>query len=408
MKILLSAFACVPAAGSEGGGGWRWAIELAKHHEVVVITDVTRRAAIEAELVKHPVVNLQFIYFRPTWLTRVPLNSSTAPLLYTAWQFGLLPFAKSLHKRQSFNLIIHISYGVFRHPSFMGWLGVPFVFGPLGGGEDAPFRLKHSIKGREKIKEVLRTLVNKVALIDPLLWIAYAKATWILVRTEDTRNALPWPFRKRAIVYQEIGIDVKAGCTPATRLDGEPLRVLYAGRLLGLKGIHFAIRAMAILWREGVPCEFTLVGRGPYESVLRQLARNEGVEERIRWISYLPQQELFTLYGEMHCLLFPSLHDSGGNVVIEAQANGVPVICLDLGGPATLVTPDTSIVVATCGLNEAGVVQELAKALRKLAGDEEKRIEMACAGITHAESSMSWKSRVSGVLTLIEETRRGN
>ena len=42
MKILLSAFACAPNTGSEPGVGWRWAIELAKQHEVVVVTDATR------------------------------------------------------------------------------------------------------------------------------------------------------------------------------------------------------------------------------------------------------------------------------------------------------------------------------------------------------------------------------
>lgn len=44
MKILLSAFACAPAAGSEGGVGWRWALELAANHEVTVVTDVIGRA----------------------------------------------------------------------------------------------------------------------------------------------------------------------------------------------------------------------------------------------------------------------------------------------------------------------------------------------------------------------------
>ena len=50
MHILLSAFACSPTEGSESRAGWRVALELAKHHEVVVVTDEYRRAA--AELVK--------------------------------------------------------------------------------------------------------------------------------------------------------------------------------------------------------------------------------------------------------------------------------------------------------------------------------------------------------------------
>jgi glycosyltransferase involved in cell wall biosynthesis len=401
MHILLSAFACVPAAGSEGGGGWRWALELAVHHQVTVVTDVTRREAIEALLASEAHPNIRFVYFRPGWLRLVPLNFSTAQALYSAWQFALLPFAKRLHREGRFDLVIHISYGVFRNPSFLGQLGIPFIFGPLGGGEDAPLRLKRSITGNEKIRELLRSLINKLALFDPFLWLAYARATLILVRTEDTRNALPWPFRKRAVVYQEIGIDVPAHAEPPVRSTGEPLRVLYAGRLLGLKGVHFAIRAMAVLWRKGVACEFTLVGRGPYEAELRRLARKEGVEDRIRWVSHLPQPELFELYRHMHCLLFPSLHDSGGNVVLEAQAYGLPVICLDLGGPATLVTPDTAIVVSTRNQDEEGLVRGLVAAIEHLAGDEDRRTAMGRAAIAHVSATMKWETRVSGALSLL-------
>jgi glycosyltransferase involved in cell wall biosynthesis len=376
----------------------RWALELAAHHVVTVVTDVTRRELIEAHHAHDAHPNLQFVYFRPGWLKRFPLNFSTAQLLYVAWQFGLLPFARRLHKEHRFDLVMHISYGVHRHPSFLGWLGIPFIFGPLGGGEDAPLRLKRSITGSEKIRELVRSFINRLALFDPFLWAAYAKSTLILVKTEDTRHALPWPFRKRAVVYQEIGIDVPAGRKPPIRHEGEPLQVLFAGRLLGLKGVHFAIRAMAELWRRGIAVEFTLVGRGPYEAELRSLARVEGVEARIRWISYLPQAELFDLYRDMHCLLFPSLHDSSGNVVLEAQAYGLPVICLDLGGPPTLVTPDSAIVVATQRLDEEGVVRGLVTAVEKLANDENRRAAMGLAAIDHVSTTMSWESRVQGAL----------
>ena len=235
MKILLSAFAFAPNVGSEPGVGWRWAVELARHHNVTVVTDVTRRALVEADGVQLP-ANVRVVYFRPNWLRSMPLNSTTAQLLYTAWQFGLLRFARRLHfdqaSGQGFNLAIHCTYGVFRHPSFLGYLGIPFVFGPVGGGEDAPLALKRSIRGREKIKELLRPLLNKAALFDPFLWAAYAKSTIILTKTEDTRLALPWPFRQRAIVYPEIGIDAPPGIQALTRHPQEPLRVLFAGRLL--------------------------------------------------------------------------------------------------------------------------------------------------------------------------------
>lgn len=406
MKILLSAFAFAPNVGSEPGVGWRWASELARHHEVTVVTDVTRRVLVEADGVHLP-PNVRVVYFRPSWLRAIPLNSTTAQLLYTIWQFGLLGFVCRLHRERSFDLAIHCTYGVFRHPSFLGYLGIPFVFGPVGGGEDAPWVLKRSIHGREKIKELLRTLLNKATLFDPFLWAAYNKATLILTKTEDTRLALPWPFRQRAIVYPEIGIDAPAGIQALARQPGEPLRVLFVGRLLGWKGAHLAIRAVAQALTQGMLIEFTLLGKGPFESELRRIADELGMQNNIRWVRHIQQQELFTLCQTMHCFLFPSLHDSSGNVVLEAQANGLPVICLDLGGPVTLVTSETAIVVATHGCDEAAVIDGLANALSKLASDENKRMEMANAAIAHAKN-MSWGNRVSGMLALVEGVERGN
>ena len=402
MKILLSAFAFAPNVGSEPGVGWRWAAELGKQHEVTVVTDVTRRVLVEAEGVQLP-PNVRVEYFRPAWLRTMPLNSATAPLLYTLWQFGLLGFARGLQRDRRFELAIHCTYGVFRHPSFLGYLGIPFVFGPVGGGEDAPLALKRSIHGREKLKELLRSLLNKAALFDPFLWAAYTRAMLILTKTEDTRQALPWPFRRRAIVYPEIGIDAPTGIQPAERQPGEPLRVLFAGRLLGWKGAHLAIRAVAQAMAQGVPVEFTLLGKGPFEPALRRLAAELGVQDKIRWVSQMPQQQLFALYRTMHCFLFPSLHDSSGNVVLEAQANGLPVICLDIGGPVTLVTDETAIVVATRNQNESGVIQGLADAIRKLALDEPGRVAMSRAAAERVREKMSWGERANGVLPLVDK-----
>lgn len=400
MKILLSAFAYAPNVGSEPGVGWRWAAELGKRHEVTVVTDATRRELVEADGVQLP-SNVRVVYFRPAWLRAMPLNSTTAQLLYTLWQFGLLGFARRLQREQEFDLAIHCTYSVFRHPSFLGYLGIPFVFGPVGGGEDAPLALKRSIRGREKLKELMRSLLNKAALFDPFLWLAYSRATLILVSTEQTRRALPWVFRKRALVYPNLGVDAIPDVKPSERKVGEPLRILFAGRLLGWKGVHFTIRALAEARRNGVDVELTILGRGPYEPVLRKLATSEGIGQSIRWLGHRPQSELFALYRSVHAFIFPSLHDSGGTVVLEAQANGLPVVCLDLGGPATLVTPESAIVVPTKGKNEDAVVHGLASAIAQLGRDESRRMAMASAALANVGIRMTWENRVNGALALL-------
>lgn len=376
-------------------------MELAKDHEVVVITDVTRQRLVEAPGVALP-PNLKVAYFRPKWLANAPLNSRTAQVLYTLWQFGLVSFARRLHATYQFDLAMHITYSVFRHPSFLGLLGIPFIFGPLGGGEDAPWRLKQSIKGRERLKEMLRSVLNRLAQFDPSLWIAYARATVILVSTPHTRKVLPFPFRERAIVYPNLGMDAPESAQVRQREANEHLRVLFVGRLLGWKGAHLAIRAFAQARAQGLDVAFTLVGRGPFGAELHRLANDLGVESQIEWIEDVPHEDMPALMQTHHCFLFPSLHDSGGTVVLEAQANGLPVICLDLGGPASLVCADSALVIATDGRDETEVVKALRDALMTLCHDEPRRHAMGMAAARHVRENMNWEKRVSGALDLLK------
>lgn len=400
MRILLSAFAFAPNTGSEPGVGWRWAVELAREHEVTVITDPSRAAKVEPVLAAQPLPRLRVVYWRPGWLARLPLNARTAHLMYLAWQLGLLGRARQLHRESPFDLAMHLTYGVFRHPCFLGYLGVPFVFGPVGGGEDAPWALKRSLAPREKVKEALRSVANLAARFDPLLWLAMRRTDLILAKTADTLQALPAAWRRRAVVLPEIGIDSVAGRSPSQRAPDEPLRVLFAGRLIGWKGAHLALRAAAHAIGQGVPLQLTLVGSGPYGANLRRLAEQLGLGANdVRWHAHMPQADLFGLYAASHCFLFPSLHDSSGNVVLEAQAFGLPIVCVDRGGPPLLIGKGAGRIVATHGRTEEDVVRDLAASLVDLAADEPLRMAMAHAAIAHSRAS-SWRSRVDQAMVL--------
>ncbi len=190
MRILLSAFACTPGLGSEGGCGWKYAARLSENHEVWVITDATRRAQIEAHPL-HDRPNLNFVYYRPAALKGAPLNSRTALLVYEAWQMGAWRVARALDQEHDFDFIWHLTYGSFRHPSHYWRVGKPFVFGPLGGGETSPKAIRRGLRLRDQAKEWVRDATNALVLARPGLRASYRKAALIMVRTEDTRAALP-------------------------------------------------------------------------------------------------------------------------------------------------------------------------------------------------------------------------
>ena len=396
MKILVSAFACLPNVGSEGGVGWRWAQEWAREHEVVVITDTSRRAAIEAHLAAHPTSNPRFVFFRPWWLRWLQLNSFTAQALYQLWQISLPSFVRRLHDMERFHLAHHVSYGVFRQPSLIGHLGIPLVFGPVGGGEDAPWRLTHSMSLPERLRELLRSVLNSFARVDPLLRWGLKGCVLILAKTGETARALPLGFAERTAVALEIGTVPREGVIPRKAPAGRPLRLLYAGRLLAMKGIHLGLASIAGARAEGVNVELHLVGSGSYEKHLRRQVAMLGIADAVQWFPSIPQAELFAKYREMDAVLFPSLHDSSGNVITEALSFALPVICLDLGGPAEIVTDESGWIVRTAGMNEGDVIQAMTDGIKCLARDAGEYERLSAGALARAEE-LGWDKQVARI-----------
>ena len=79
-----------------------------------------------------------------------------------------------------------------------------------------------------------------------------------------------------------------------------------------------------------------LYGEGYERASLEALASRLGVSTRVRFHGRVPREEVLRAFGTADALLFPSLHDQAGWVAAEASAMGCPVVCLPLGGPATL------------------------------------------------------------------------
>jgi len=384
MKILVSAFACLPNTGSEGGVGWSWAHEWASDHEVVVLTDITRREAVEAELSHQTRTNPRFVFFRPTWLRWMPLNSMTAQLLYQLWQIGAVPFVRALHRQERFDLIHHVTYAVFRQPSLLGRCGVPLVFGPVGGGEDAPWRMKHSMPLRDRTREALRSLVNLWARHDPMLRDGLRHAVLVLATTSATARAMPRGFESRTEISLASGTVPREGAAARAAPAGRALHLVYAGSFFALKGLHLGLRAMAAAVCRGADLRLTLIGDGPMRPHLHRLAVGLGIGARVHWMERLPQNELLARYPGFDALLFPSLHDSTGGVVLEALSFALPVVCFDLGGPAEIVTPTCGRVVSTAGLDEEGAVAAMGEALCQLQADPALYVRLSAGALARA------------------------
>lgn len=103
----------------------------------------------------------------------------------------------------------------------------------------------------------------------------------------------------------------------------------------------------------------------------------------------LPRDKTLSKLEECHVLVHPSLHDSGGWVCLEAMAAGRPVICLDIGGPATQVTGETGFKIPTHAPDQA--VRDLAEAMSHLAHDSKLQMQMGEAGRRRVNEVYDWQ-----------------
>ncbi|TGO03172.1 hypothetical protein PN36_11370 [Candidatus Thiomargarita nelsonii] len=390
-KILLSAFSCRPNSGSERGVGWHWAIEIAKlGHEVWVLTHPKHQATIEATLDDLAVAeHLHFIYYQiPNSLGGWWKGERGIYLYYLLWQWGAYRFIKSTHAH--FDIVHHITFGGIRTPSFMGGLDIPFIFGPVGGGERAPWRLRFGYNLRGWISDALRDISNAWIKISPLMRLTFRQAKVIYVRSSQTRQIIPKKFRTKTQLYLGIGLTEQLNIK---HNNANTFQVLYAGRFLHWKGMHLGFAAFKHLLKTEPKARLTLVGDGKDAKRWQRLVEHLGLQNKIDWIPTISQAKLFHLYAQHDVFLFPSLRDSAGMAVLEAMAHGLPVICLDLGGPGMMVDSSCGRVIATQNATEQIVIQKLGSALIELAQDSTLRTQLA-AGATRRAQTYTWEKVV--------------
>jgi glycosyltransferase involved in cell wall biosynthesis len=102
------------------------------------------------------------------------------------------------------------------------------------------------------------------------------------------------------------------------------------GRLVTRKAIDQLIRMMAQIPFPQV--QLLVLGTGPLAPVLHEQARRLGVDKRIRFLGYVDEQEKFRILRLSDIFVSTSQHEGFGLVFLEAMACGLPVICYDHGG----------------------------------------------------------------------------
>jgi len=153
------------------------------------------------------------------------------------------------------------------------------------------------------------------------------------------------------------------------RFGEDRIAVLYAGRLTQEKGADLLADAFLAARERDPRLHLVLAGGGPEEAVLR--AR---LGEHATFLGWLEGDALAEAYASADLFLFASRTDTFGQVLLEAQASGLPVVAVAEGGPCSIVEDGVT------GLLRPADATALADAVVALAGDPAARARLAAAG----------------------------
>ncbi len=369
LRVLISAYACEPNKGSEPEIGWQWALQMARFHDVTVLTRCNNRLAIEQGLKsvgeKQPLP--KFVYHDcNAFLLGIKRRSKLIKLYYVLWQKSAREMIQRLHDLKHYDLMHHVTFSAFRYPTAIWGHGVPCVWGPIGGIESVPTRLLPWDHLSSLAHEGLRNLNNALQSSANYVLPKRARATTlILAATPEMQQA----FEKlgfAAELIPSMGLKTQELPHHPHRASEGPLRLLFVGNIITLKGIDLALDALKA---SGTNATFTLLGSGNYLAGVKRQAKKLGLVERTIFLGRLPRDQVLKMYRDYDVFVFPSLHDTGGYAVIEAMFNELPVICLDCGGPAIAIR-------SGCGIRvplgpRPKMIAELAAAIRRYDRDRQ-------------------------------------
>jgi len=397
MNVLLSAYACMPNSGSEPGYGWNWARHLSERGiDVTVLTNGVGRDRIEAYQRDHPKTNVAFAYVTvPTKLFKPHTG-----MHYLLWQGLATGVAKALHRRRRFDLVHHVTYTSIHVPTQLWRLGVPTVFGPVGGGQTAPPSML-SYFGSSRGSEVRRTFLTKALRYSPFHRRWLGKMSTIYVANSDTLELVKRLGRPDVGRWFDVGVpeEYLASQPRAFATEDSPVRLLWVARMLPRKALPLALDALAQVRHAST---LTIVGDGLPEAQVRRMIAERGLTGRVHWSGRrLTLDEVRTAYLEHDALLFTSVRETCGVQLLEAMALGLPVITLDLHGARDMVPENAGIKVPVTTPDE--VVRGLAAAIDRFASmSAEQKNAMSRAGWEFAQAN-TWSCRAAKAEVLYAE-----
>lgn len=402
-KILVNAYACEPYLGSEQGVGWNWVKELSGQFELHVITRRNNRENIENYISSFSEVYVKFYYYdTPPFFRVFKRGAKGLYLYYLFWQIGAFYRAKSLLKDLEIDFVWQLTMGSIWMPTYMHLLKLPFVWGPIGGGDIEPHSLFSVLNTREKISFLARRLLNSSLSWNWVIRSRLKNAHHIMCRTRGTLDVIPLEYQSKCSVLLETAITdhfVNSDFLARER-SKERIKLIYSGRLTSSKNISSLVKALDyVKYIDNI--EVSIVGSGSELKRLRRLGSRHVLNGTLNFTKQVSRETLFELLSESDVYVFPSLREGGSWSLMEAMLSGLPVICFNRCGMEVITDEKCALYINDESVQEQ--IRSIANNIDAYVIDCNLRRVMGSNARKRILETFSWESKLNHFKNVVSE-----
>lgn len=395
LRVVLSCYGCEPNRGSEPGVGWAWALGMAKRHETYVLTRGNNRKVIEAELARLSLPASEipiFLYvdLAPFLCRLKKKRAFFSKLYYFMWQMKARQVLNAQQLKA--DIVHHITFCSFASVGFWWHRKEVVVIGPLGGTSVCRRSYLRLFPWEQRIKEFFRVFSRRYGWrLNPFWMISrhYADKLFFVdpLMTEKMGKG---PLMAETLL--DVGIPKALEDSAFERVPEKRNQFVWAGVLEPRKGFEIAVRAFqrAFPKEDGRP-RLVVCGEGYERPKYERLVRKLGLTGDVVFLGSLPQNELWQVMRESKGLVFSSVRDTCGTVLVESLALQTPVICFRHQG-AALVTDETCAIRIEPTSWEASI-NGFARAMRRLHDDTELVLQMGKKGRERVLENFAWEKK---------------
>ena len=405
LKILVSSYACDPRMGSEPGMGGNWVLQLAQHHDLWVLTEERFAKTLLEYLedhcpeIKHAIHVFGIPRHRISWgekLWEAPFYYWT----YRSWQKNAYRKAEELFRQVNFDLVHQLNMIGYREPGYLWKLPTPFIWGPIGGHAQMPWRFVSSLGLQGAIQCGVRNILNWIQMrISCRVRKAIRRADVLVAATDVDAYAVEKIHRRSAALLNEQGASLCVKERRERRQDSNVLRVVWCGLFVARKALHLGLDAVHKARRK-IQLELHVIGDGDRARHWKRIAKDHGLHDICHWHGKLPRNKVLNVMAMCDVMLFTSLQEGTPAVVLEAIQLGLPVICHNSCGFGAVVNDACGIKIPV--INPRRSVQGMADALIRL-GAESGLVERLSEGAIQRASELAWERKTEEMLALYKE-----